>query len=95
MEEKDPIEAIVYLAFSVASLILKGGVLVVLWRWFIVSHFGLSPITIPVGIGISTIIGLMSHQYIKRENQPLEVIGFNVVQCLMALLIGAIVKSFI
>jgi hypothetical protein len=44
------------------SYILKGWALSILWGWFIVDIFNISPINIPEAIGLSLIIGYLTKE---------------------------------
>lgn len=43
------------------SWLLNSFVLCILWKWFIVSHFGLAPLTLPIALGIIVIYGLFKN----------------------------------
>lgn len=45
----------------------SGYVLSILWGWFMVTTFALPPLTIPAAIGMSLIVGYLTHQ-IKDED---------------------------
>ena len=44
------------------SILYEGYALSVLWKWYIVSHFGLLALTIPVAIGITLMLRLVTTQ---------------------------------
>lgn len=47
----------------VVSHLLRGWVVVQYWAWFIQPTFGLPPLTVPVGLGISTLLGYVTMQW--------------------------------
>ena len=63
--------AIIGFPFLLAfSAIWRGYVLSILWGWFIVPLFGLPALSIPFAIGFSLIVGYMTHQATKTEDEP-------------------------
>lgn len=42
--------------------VIQGFVLSVLWRWFISSQFGVKAISVPVAVGLSVLIGLLTNE---------------------------------
>ena len=50
-------------AVIAVGAILNGFVLTILWGWFIVPTFHLSPLSIPAAIGIAMVTGYLTHQY--------------------------------
>lgn len=48
--------AFIALAIIPIATILDGYALSVLWRWFIVKQFALAPLTIPMALGIATMV---------------------------------------
>ena len=91
--------AIALMAFSA---IFNGYTLSVLWGWFIVPIFHLPQLSIVAAIGISLVIGYLTHQVINdpddKEKSFGEKIGFAVVYAVLkpgfALLIGWVVHLF-
>ncbi len=55
---------ILFLAVSILCRVYNGYILVKLWSWFIVPTFNLPALSIPVGIGISIVISLLTYQHI-------------------------------
>lgn len=47
----------------IANYLLKGWVVVQYWAWFIQPTFGLPALTVPVGLGISTLVGYATLQW--------------------------------
>jgi hypothetical protein len=46
--------------FAIPSAVLRGYVLKVLWGWFIVPQFHVAPLRIPVALGISGLVALLT-----------------------------------
>jgi len=80
------------------SAIWNGYVISIIWRWFMVTTFNLSPLNIPQSIGLALIVGYLSHQEIdqKEHEYPLiRAVVITLVKGGCTLLIGAIVKGFL
>lgn len=54
--------------FALASIV-NGYVLSVLWKWFIVPVFGVTPISIPVAIGIALVVSFLTHKTSYTRNE--------------------------
>ena len=52
-----------------ASIVLRGYVISKLWLWFVVSAFNLPSLSIAQAAGISTLIGLLTHETPKYTKQ--------------------------
>ena len=79
------------------EMLLKGFVLIKLWSWFIVSHFGLDPLSIPIGLGLSLVISLLTYQGRHMKNHELDVAHICVsafLNPLIALFVGWIITLF-
>lgn len=50
------------------GIVLRGWVLSVLWKWFIVSTFGLQPLSIVQAIGVSLILSYLLNIYHPPKN---------------------------
>jgi hypothetical protein len=73
----------------------NGWVLSILWGWFFVPILGLPALGVAQAIGISTVVGYLTHQHRKTpEGEEAEAFAYIAAQPLFALLIGYIVKSF-
>ena len=48
--------------------IVRGFVLTVLWAWFVTEPFGVHQISVPEGLGIALIVGMLTHNYNENEN---------------------------
>lgn len=62
---------------AIGFYFLNGWVLSLLWKWFIVTTFGLEPLNIAQAIGIAIIVGFLtknSGDYKKEERQGWEMI---------------------
>lgn len=85
------------------SYIVFGLVLVQLWQWFVVSWFALKPLTIPIGIGISLIVGLLTRNLKSQESPKTDTVLEAAVMSFMTavgsplfvLFIGWVVQMFI
>src|ERR1043166_870563 len=83
-------------AAMIGVMILRGGVLSILWAWFAVPIFGLPAIGIAQALGISITISLLTHQYVPpkdKDNWTPVVTAF--LTPLFALRIGWIVKGYL
>ena len=45
----------------VVSCLLRGWVLSILWRWFMVPTLGLPALSVPQAIGIALVVGMLTH----------------------------------
>lgn len=99
-------EALVALLFIVPALFIvsvwRGYVLTVLWKWFIVPAFGLPLLSIPIAIGISLLVQMMTHEHAKSKADDLEgveqfvyIIMMGFLMPLLYLGIGGIVLLFV
>lgn len=77
----------------VASVTFSGWVFSVLWGWFIVATFGLTPLTIPAAIGVQIVVAYASKTLIKpsKDNSIDHVEWVKPIVCLV---VGGIVKLF-
>uniref|UniRef100_A0A6M3M4S4 Uncharacterized protein n=1 Tax=viral metagenome TaxID=1070528 RepID=A0A6M3M4S4_9ZZZZ len=64
--------ALIALLISPITITLKGLVLTILWRWFVVPVTGLPALSIPMALGISLIAGYLTEQYIKQPKDDDE-----------------------
>ncbi len=92
---------VVLVIVSVAiSSLWKGYVLTCLWTWFIVSSFGLPELKLAPAIGLSLVVGSLTHQVGDAESDKTPTERFinaclaNLLSPLIALIMGAIVASF-
>jgi hypothetical protein len=84
--------------------VINGWVLTVLWQWFVVGRFDAPPLRIPVAIGISLIVGLLTARYDtvsddrNKEQRRTDARGnifASVLSPLLVLGIGWIVRLFL
>ncbi len=82
--------------FSVLSSCLRGWVLQKLWAWFIASWFGVAMLSLPVALGLSTIVTvLILDVSITRDKHDWSVmIVFSITHSLIALGVGWIITLF-
>jgi hypothetical protein len=81
-----------YIAASIPLTIYRGWALTVLWGWFIAPLFGLPPLTIPFGIGLSLVVGFLTAHYKGEELRDDEKEWWE--SALGALLHGLILPTF-
>jgi len=82
----------------VLAPVWSGFVLSILWGWFLVPAFHLPQITIPLAIGISLVIGMLTYQVSAQEPDKTYTkrsITIAIVYPLLLLIFGAIVHIFI
>lgn len=88
----------------VGGMVVNGWALSVLWDWFMVPAFGLPHLAVSYAIGISVVIGLLTHQrqeQKKYENMDeaakglLEQGTYVVAKPLVAVLVGWIITWFL
>lgn len=77
------------------SAIVHGWVLSKLWLWFLVPIFGLQPLNITQAIGISIIVGFLTHQVdIKKGKDDKVKLFLVLINPFIILLFGYIVHKF-
>jgi hypothetical protein len=90
-------KAILFLFVAPWSVLLRGLVLVKLWAWFIAPYFHVPELRIPIALGISTIVTLLTFHATKEDETggvvPVLVAGF--VSSLVALGFGALYRLFL
>jgi hypothetical protein len=84
-------------AIMALSAIWRGYVLSIIWGWFIVPTFGLPALSIPVAIGLSVVVGMLTSHATKTdgEKNALSAVLIAFFVPVFALLVGWIAKSFI
>ncbi len=96
---------VIYLIIAIPVTLLHGFVFQKIWHWFIFP-LGMADITLPHALGISMVIGYLTHQIdieqlMKERTKEEEIeknineIIFSVIKPLMYLLIGWIYLQFI
>lgn len=88
-----------YIIVSPIVLALRGFVLAQLWLWFVVPQFGVAPLKIPVALGISTIISMLTHHVTSKrqieEADTLYGLLYSIMSSITALAFGAIYRAFL
>jgi hypothetical protein len=83
----------------VLSCLWRGYVLSLLWSWYMVTIFGMRPLTMPMCIGLSTVVGMMSGSgvtYNDHTRPPIKDMIFgSFIAPTIGLLMGWIAKQFI
>ena len=83
---------------SIASTILRGYTLSVLWAWFIVTTFQAPTINIPSAIGMDILAALLTKSHNRADSEREDAVKFNmtvgILWPLTALTVGWIVKQF-
>jgi hypothetical protein len=87
------------LAFDAVAAILQGFVLSVLWGWFVVPTFDAPVLSIPVAIGVSIIVKMLTAHRPSTEETIEEIVkrtaAHQIVVPLFALFAGWIAYNFI
>lgn len=66
-----------------------------LWGWFVVKQFSLPPLGMAHAIGISILVGLLTHQAPHQDRETSQVVAHGIAGPAMALLVGWIAKQFL
>ena len=69
--------AILYPVLAIVLYLLNRWILSLLWKWFMVTTFGLNPLTIAQAVGVSIIVGFLTREsgdYKKEERVGLQII---------------------
>lgn len=84
-------------AIMALSAIWRGYALSIIWGWFMVPTFGLPALSIPVAIGLSVVVGMLTSHAMKTDDKqsPVAAVLIAFLVPVFALLIGWIAKSFI
>jgi hypothetical protein len=85
------------LAVSPITAVWYGFAFSIMWGWFIVPVFHVTPLRIPYAIGIAYVVQFLAHQTLKPEDQPEpeQVLIMALVKPLVLLTAGWIVTWFI
>ena len=79
--------------------ILNGWVFTILWKWFIVSIFGMKLITIPQGIGLAVFISFITYRADNNNKNDESYLGLEIIMSLIYpivfLIYGWIISLFI
>lgn len=76
------------------SAILNGFALKTLWGWFVVETFGLRNLTIPQALGITLVVGFLTHQYVEDNRSFGEQLLSAFVYPVVFLIIGFLYHLF-
>lgn len=85
----------------VVGTMLNGWVLTVLWAWFVVPVFALPLLSTAYAIGIASIIGFLTHQYQRSDNDLsandslIAALAYAIGRPLLLLAFGWIVLQFV
>ena len=93
-----PILLFIFVMTIAISAILNGWVLSILWGWFIVPHFGLPALSIPVAIGIALVVSMLApyvHNKYDEDNDKLAALSAVFIRPFIALLIGWVTLQFV
>lgn len=79
--------------------ILNGWVFTILWKWFIVSTFGMKLITIPQGIGLAVFICFITYRADNNNKNDESYLGLEIIMSLIYpivfLIYGWIISLFL
>lgn len=90
---------VVLFGIGAIGVVWSGFVLSILWGWFAVPIFGLPPIGLAGAIGVATVVGLLTHQYVNTSSDQdktkaaWNAVGYMAIRPLFALITGFVVKS--
>lgn len=93
----DVVGCLAALLISPLTVVLNGFVLCKLWLWFVVPQFHLAPLTIPVALGISVLVGMLTHQQTPRDKTSgvWTSIAFAILLPLFTLSVGWVIRLFL
>lgn len=83
------------------AAVINGWALAKLWSWFIVTTFGVAPVSIPAAIGLAMIVEYVAKPSTKTDPDKaywevlLEGFIYQTIKPLIALIIGVIVKQWL
>lgn len=84
-----------FIGLTVGTILWRGYVLAILWGWFAVPAFGLPQLTIAQAIGVSIVVGMLTHQGFKDDRELGPLVALALLGPLVSLLIGWIVKGYL
>jgi hypothetical protein len=81
------------LCVGTLMMTFKGFVISKLWQWYVVAGFGLTPISVPVGMGLSMLAAILVYkpnEYVKSEEEIsyFEKVAVSLIYYLLALATG-------
>ncbi len=86
------------IAYLVLSPVWQGFVLSIIWGWFIVRAFHAPSLSIPLAIGISLVVSMLTYQIPNQEADEKHTsrsIGIGIFYPLLILAMAAIVHLFV
>jgi hypothetical protein len=97
--ERLALELIGSMALVLSSIFLSGLTMCMLWKWFIVSHFGVQPLPYVIGIGLGLFAGYITHHSarskVSEDYKWIYFIEGGLYKHLMALGLGWIIHLFV
>lgn len=95
--------ALFRICVSTMIFIFKGFVFSVIWGWFVAATIGVGAISVPVALGIIILVKLVTSSPEVLSQKEIEnrakdwgqVMGINIITCLLILVAGWVVKMFI
>lgn len=83
------------LCVAAVTTIWGGVILQILWAWFMVPTFGFTPLGLAAAIGLSIVIGFLTHQYVPTDDEDLDKsILYGFIYPLVVLAFGFVVRLF-
>jgi hypothetical protein len=85
------------ISLAAVSIVLNGWAFSILWAWFIVTTFGMVPITIPAAIGLVCVVGYATKQHVPNKDSDEAIwhdLKVSFLKPFVALGVGFIVKGF-
>ena len=85
------------LSLAAVSITLNGWAFSILWGWFIVTTFGMVPVTIPAAIGLVCVVGYATKQHVPKNDSDEDIwhdLKVSFLNPFVALGAGWIVKGF-
>jgi hypothetical protein len=93
-KKSDAIVATIALLLVVPAYLLYGGVLAILWRWFVVSTFHAAPLSVAQAIGVSLVVSIVIPSYPDKRSS-IEILAASVGKTLVLLAIGWVVHLWV
>jgi hypothetical protein len=88
-------------ALTIVGFLYRGWALSLLWSWFIVSAFNVSPIGIAQSIGVGLVINMLTHQMAHAPSSQSEAdkwalgIAHALIAPTLIIVVGWIVRMFL
>jgi hypothetical protein len=93
-KKSDATAATIALLLVVPAYLLYGGVLAILWRWFVVSTFHAAPLSVAQAIGVSLVVSIVIPSYPDKRSS-IEILAASVGKTLVLLAIGWVVHLWV